>query len=219
MATSVDAKSEILARIRAANHEETTLPGAADQWAQIPRTYTSAAALTTDARLPLLVDRLHDYDAEVDCLTREQVPAAISKALAARGNPSMLVPPGFATDLLPATDTITTDNNFSSAELDRFSGILTEATLAIAETGTIVLQNVPGQGRRAATLVPDFHLCIVDANDVVETVPEAVRRLERTAHLPTTFISGPSATADIEMTRIKGVHGPRFLHVVIISAV
>ena len=219
MATSVDAKSEILARIRAANHGETSSLSTPSQWAQIPRTYKSAAALTTEARLHLLVDRLRDYDAEVDCLTREQVPAAISKVLAARGNPSMLVPPGFAADLLPATHTITTDAPFSSAELDRFNGILTEATLAIAETGTIVLQNVPGQGRRAATLVPDFHLCIVDANDVVETVPEAVRRLERTAHLPTTFISGPSATADIEMTRIKGVHGPRLLHVLIISAI
>ena len=218
MATSEEAKSEILARIRAANHGETSSPSAATAWDGITRTYKSAAALTTEARLHLLVDRLRDYDAEVDCLTREQVPAAISKALAVRNNPTMLVPQGFSAYLLPTAETITTDTNFSSAELDRFNGILTEATLAVAETGTIVLQNVPGQGRRAATLVPDFHLCIVNAHDIVETVPEAVRRLERTAHLPTTFISGPSATADIEMTRIKGVHGPRFLHVLIVTS-
>ena len=218
MATSADAKAEVLARIRAANHGATALPAAASHWTQIPRAYKSAAALTTDLRLNLLVDRLRDYDAEVDCITRDQVPSTISNVLAARGYPTMLMPPGFPADLLPAADLIATDNHFTSAELDHFNGILTEATLAIAETGTIVLQNVPGQGRRAATLVPDFHLCIVNAEDVVETVPEAVRRLGRSAHLPTTFISGPSATADIEMTRIKGVHGPRFLHVLLVTS-
>ena len=93
---------------------------------------------------------------------------------------------------------------------------MTGATLAIAETGTIVLQNVPGQGRRAPTLVPDYHLCVVRAGDVVETVPEAMAKLAASASLATTFVSGPSATADIEMTRIKGVHGPRFLDVILI---
>jgi L-lactate dehydrogenase complex protein LldG len=216
-AASVDAKAEILARIRSANHGATTLPAASSDWNQIPRTYKSTPALATDARLHLLIDRLRDYDADVDCITREQVPSAISKALAARSHPTMLVPPGFPADLLPADNEITTDAGFTAAELDHFHGILTQATLAIAETGTIVLQNVLGQGRRAATLVPDFHLCIVHADDIVETVPEAVRRLARTANLPTTFISGPSATADIEMTRIKGVHGPRFLHVLLVT--
>jgi L-lactate dehydrogenase complex protein LldG len=93
---------------------------------------------------------------------------------------------------------------------------MTAATLAIAETGTVVLQNVAGQGRRAVTLVPDYHLCVVRMEDVVETVPEAMERLQETAGLATTFVSGPSATADIEMTRIKGVHGPRFLDVILI---
>lgn len=215
----VDAKTEILGRIRSANGSATILPAASSDWNQIPRTYKSTPSLTTDACLHLLIDRLRDYDADVNCITRELIPSAISQVLNARSNPTMLVPPGFHADLLPTGNIITSDSNFSASELDRFQGILTEATLAIAETGTIVLQNVPGQGRRAATLVPDFHLCIVHADDIVETVPEAVRRLTQTAHLPTTFISGPSATADIEMTRIKGVHGPRFLHVfIVISA-
>ncbi len=103
------------------------------------------------------------------------------------------------------------------ADLNSVDGVLSGATLAIAETGTIVLQNTTGQGRRAISLVPDYHLCIVDTATVVETVPEAMSKLAGTATLATTFISGPSATADIEMTRIKGVHGPRFLDVILVA--
>jgi L-lactate dehydrogenase complex protein LldG len=102
------------------------------------------------------------------------------------------------------------------AQIDACEGVLTSATLAIAETGTIVLQDAPGQGRRAVTLLPDYHLCLVHAADIVQTVPEAIARLQPTTHLATTFFSGPSATADIEMTRIKGVHGPRFVDVILI---
>jgi L-lactate dehydrogenase complex protein LldG len=108
------------------------------------------------------------------------------------------------------------DECMTPAELDQVDGVITGSTVAIAETGTVVLQNVPGQGRRAATLVPDYHLCLVSADDVVETAPEAIARIHATATLSTTFVSGPSATADIEMTRIKGVHGPRFLDVILI---
>jgi L-lactate dehydrogenase complex protein LldG len=100
--------------------------------------------------------------------------------------------------------------------LDAFDGVMTGSAVAVAETGTVVLQNVAAQGRRAVTLVPDYHLCLVRVEDVVETVPEAMERLRETAELATTFISGPSATADIEMTRIKGVHGPRYLDVLLI---
>jgi L-lactate dehydrogenase complex protein LldG len=109
------------------------------------------------------------------------------------------------------------DEGMAAAELDAVDGVMTASTLAIAETGTIVLQGVAGQGRRAVSLVPDYHLCVVDAASVVETVPEAMARLQGTAGLTTTFISGPSATADIEMTRIKGVHGPRFLDVILVG--
>ena len=129
----------------------------------------------------------------------------------------MLMASGFSFNVSSQQNTFAIDDNFTPVELDAFGGILTEATLAIAETGTLVLQNVPGQGRRAPTLVPDFHLCVLRASQVVESVPEAMDRLAATAMLPTTFISGPSATADIEMTRIKGVHGPRFLHVLIVD--
>jgi L-lactate dehydrogenase complex protein LldG len=217
MTSNASAKDEILARIRNANRGESTAQMAASDWESIPRTYVSAPKMAPKDVVELLIDRLRDYDAAVETVSLRDVPAAIVRVLASRGNPSVLVPPGFPADLLADGD-FTTDKTFSSTELDHFEGIITMATLAIAETGTIVLQNVPGQGRRAATLVPDFHLCVLKASDTVGSVPEAVRRLVSTAHLPTTFISGPSATADIEMTRIKGVHGPRFLHVLLVNA-
>jgi L-lactate dehydrogenase complex protein LldG len=124
---------------------------------------------------------------------------------------------GLRLEWLPGGVEFVVDEGLSAAELDGFDGVMTGATLAIAETGTVVLQNVAGQGRRAVTLVPDYHLCLVRVDDVVETVPEAMERLQATAELATTFVSGPSATADIEMTRIKGVHGPRFLDVILIQ--
>ena len=218
--TSLGGRQDLLQRIRAANGRTTPLDEAMAAWQAVPRTYKSAASRSPEAILELLADRLRDYDARVEQVTRVGVAGAIAQALAERGNPRMLIPQGLSPGLLPEGN-FTIDaggGGFSPAELDRFDGVLTEATLAIAETGTLVLQNVAGQGRRAATLVPDFHLCVLRAEDVVETVPEAVRHLEATATLPTTFISGPSATADIEMTRIKGVHGPRFLHVLLVEA-
>jgi L-lactate dehydrogenase complex protein LldG len=129
----------------------------------------------------------------------------------------MVVPRGVAAEWLPGGVEFVVDEGLAAAELDAVDGVMTGATLAIAETGTVVLQNVAGQGRRAVTLVPDYHLCVVRVEDVVETVPEAIARLQATAGLATTFVSGPSATADIEMTRIKGVHGPRFLDVILVE--
>jgi L-lactate dehydrogenase complex protein LldG len=129
----------------------------------------------------------------------------------------MVIPSRLAEEWLPDEVEFVLDEGLAAVELDRVDGVMTGATLAIAETGTVVLQNVAGQGRRAVTLVPDYHLCVVRVEDVVETVPEAMDRLQATARLATTFVSGPSATADIEMTRIKGVHGPRFLDVILVG--
>jgi L-lactate dehydrogenase complex protein LldG len=209
------AKSAILQKIGSANGEKQIQPPA-DDWLLIPRNYIRDATHTKLEVQSLLVDRLIDYDAEVEHSNRSGIKAVIARILADRNHTRMLVAKDFPEDLLPEGDWIR-DNGFSPAELDLFDGILTTSTLAIAQTGTLVLQNVPGQGRRASTLVPDFHLCILQNKDVVETVPEAMERLALTAHLPTTFVSGPSATADIEMTRIKGVHGPRFLHVILLA--
>lgn len=206
-----DARNEIFARIRRA----TGVPSL-DAWEDIPRRYRQSSQLPHRALIELLKDRLHDYDAQVIECSSTRVTQAIAQMLRARGVSRIVIPEGLPASLLPDGFDFVEDVELSHAELNQCDGILTQCALAIAETGTIVLQNVLGQGRRAATLVPDYHLCLVNANDVVATVPEGIMRLRPTAHLPTTFISGPSATADIEMTRIKGVHGPRFLDVILL---
>jgi L-lactate dehydrogenase complex protein LldG len=142
---------------------------------------------------------------------------AAARMLEERKAKRMVVPRGLAAEWLPGGVEFVVDEGLAAVKLDAVDGVMTGATLAIAETGTVVLQNVAGQGRRAVTLVPDYHLCVVRVEDVVETVPEAIGRLQATAGLATTFVSGPSATADIEMTRIKGVHGPRFLDVILVG--
>jgi L-lactate dehydrogenase complex protein LldG len=213
---SAEAREAMLKRVRSAlGGSAATEATVFAEWEEIPREYEQAARLSPEDRLELLEDRLRDYDAEVTRVGDSEVAAAISEILLARGNPRMLVPAGFPAHWAPADVVLTEDTGFTPRELDGFDGVLTSATVAIADTGSLVLQNVPGQGRRAATLVPDFHLCVVRVEDVVENVPESFARLGGTAMLPTTFVSGPSATADIEMTRIKGVHGPRFLHVLL----
>lgn len=206
-----DARNEIFARIRRATG--TPLP---DRWEDIPRTYRQCSEQPQAALVAFLKDRLHDYDAQVLESTSAGGRDAIAAMLRARGISRIVIPEGLGASLLPEGFDFVEDVDLSHAELNGCEGVLTQSTLAMAETGTIVLQNVPGQGRRAATLVPDYHLCLVNAADIVATVPEGIARLRRTAHLPTTFISGPSATADIEMTRIKGVHGPRFLDVILL---
>jgi len=207
-----DARSEILARIARANG--TSVPGS---WEEIPRTYRRSSGASRDELIARLKHRLHDYDAQVLESSAADATESVARMLTARGVSRVVVPAGLRASLLPNGFEFLEDDGLSHAELNQCEGILTECTLAIAETGTIVLQNVAGQGRRAATLVPDYHLCVVDASKIVATVPEAIEWLGPTAHLATTFISGPSATADIEMTRIKGVHGPRSLDVILLS--
>jgi L-lactate dehydrogenase complex protein LldG len=132
-----------------------------------------------------------------------------------------VVPPGLDPALLASADAeITVDGQpgiLGPAALDEIDAVVTGAAVAIAETGTIVLDASPAQGRRAITLVPDYHLCIVGADQVVELVPEAVAQLAATASRPLTWISGPSATSDIELERVEGVHGPRTLVVILVS--
>jgi L-lactate dehydrogenase complex protein LldG len=220
-AASISSRDEVLRRIRAAIGDAPAADSAAidAEWEALPRSYKRTASHGREAILELLEDRLRDYDASVVRASAGQVGAEISRILTERGKRRLVVPAGLQEALgepLPAGFEFVVDEGFTPLELDGFEGVVTASTAAIAETGTIVLQNVPGQGRRAPTLVPDYHLCVVWAADVVETVPEAIARLQATAVLATTFLSGPSATADIEMTRIKGVHGPRFLDVILI---
>jgi L-lactate dehydrogenase complex protein LldG len=214
---SAQAREVILSRIRMALLPQQSTPAQAEAaWSAIPRLYRRSTADPQSTLLDRLVERLRDYDAQVVCSSLAGVPQAIAQMLIARGADHILMPPGFPEASLPPGFTYVHDNQLPIAQLDGCAGVITTCTLAIAETGTIVLQNAPGQGRRAVSLVPDYHLCLIEAAQVVATVPEAVAALHATATLPTTFISGPSATADIEMTRIKGVHGPRFLDVILI---
>jgi L-lactate dehydrogenase complex protein LldG len=212
-----EARSAILSAIRSANGHATDLARAELDYAQIPRTYTQRSSLSREERQTLLTERLIDYDASVVACTTDQVPSAILDALQHHSARRILVPEDLPTHLLPQGFEITPDRNLSPAELDRFDAAVTLGALAIAETGTIILEGVSGQGRRAATLVPDVHICVLKAENIVTNVPEAFAGLGPAATLPLTFFSGPSATADIEMTRIKGVHGPRHLHILLVE--
>ncbi len=209
-----DAKTAVLERVRKATGGASDLAVGVRAWDSLPRRYTRAGAMEREQMLHLLTDRLVDYDAQVERVGSGDVAAAVARALEASGARRVVVPGGLDVALPEFAERVE-DLGLTAAELDRVDAVVTRSTVAIAETGTLVLQNVPGQGRRAATLVPDTHVCVVRVSDVVLSVPEAFDRLAATPTLATTFVSGPSATADIEMTRIKGVHGPRFLYVVL----
>jgi len=173
----------------------------------VPRGYRSRPQPSDVAGL--FADRVADYRAVVERCTPDEVGERIVAALGPAAR--VLVPDGLP---WPVPGAIA-DSGLSAAELDDFDAVVTGATLGIAETGTIVLTHGPGQGRRALTLVPDLHVCVVRAGDVVADVPAALRLLD--PELPQTWISGPSATSDIELNRVEGVHGPRSLHVVLVG--
>jgi L-lactate dehydrogenase complex protein LldG len=217
MANERSSREEILRRVRAATGGDSMEEAARMGWSTIRRQYKREGVRGREQVLELLEDRLRDYDATVIQCERGDVARSVAGMLSERGKRRLVVPAGLAPEWLPADCEFVVDDGFAATELDRFDGVVTGSTVAIAETGTVVLQNGAGQGRRAVTLVPDYHLCLVRVEDVVETVPEAMDLLRATSDLATTFISGPSATADIEMTRIKGVHGPRYLDVILIT--
>ncbi|MEV6155077.1 lactate utilization protein C [Nonomuraea sp. NPDC052129] len=192
----MSARDEILARVRRA------VAGAPE--VTIPRGYRTAAQV--DDLVGLFAERVDDYRAVVHVLPAAEVPGKVAELVAGR---RMVVPDG-----LPAEWQVPgAVAGGSVAELDAADGVITGCAVAIAETGTIVLDSGPGQGRRAQTLVPDYHLCVVRADQIVAGVPEAVARLDPVR--PLTWISGPSATSDIELNRVEGVHGPRTLEVII----
>jgi len=199
-------KERILARIRSA------VAGAPD--VEITRAYrTSPESVDPRGVVELFAERVADYRAVVHVVDEAEAAATIAAALARRGAVRPVVPEGLPQEWAP-DDPVTDDPPLSAVELDGADGVVTGCAVAIAVTGTIVLDAGPGQGRRALTLVPDYHLCVVRAGQIVAGVPEAVGRLDPTR--PLTWISGPSATSDIELNRVEGVHGPRTLEVVVI---
>ena len=213
---STDAKTEILERINGALADHPRAP-------EVPRDYRRTSELSRDETVDLLEDRLVDYKANVFRETAQTLAQRIATQLGTSAR--YVVPEGLDTAWLPedtaARRAIVDPNDgrkasaLSVRELNQVDAVVTSSTVSCAQTGTIFLSGSPAEGRRAITLVPDHHICIVPLDTVVELIPEAMARLEPTA--PTTMISGPSATSDIELERVEGVHGPRTLDVILLG--
>lgn len=216
----MSAREEVLARIREAVGAGERPP------LEVDRAYRHAGVGTpgADELVALLVERLADYKAGVRVTHAEELPGAVAAAVAdglgrraappPQGPPRVLIPSGLDIGCLAALRAdVTLDDQLDAATLDTFDAVVTTCTVAIARTGTLVLDGGPGQGRRALTLVPDVHVCVVRREQIVLDVPDAIARLDPAR--PLTWISGPSATSDIELERVEGVHGPRNLEVVV----
>ncbi|SDT31137.1 L-lactate dehydrogenase complex protein LldG [Friedmanniella luteola] len=216
----MSAREEVLARIRAAH---AAAPPPDLPYAALSRDYRTSSALDVEALVERLVDRLLDYKALVRRCSVADLPAALATALRERGVRRLVAPAGLDPSWLAAVDTgvdVRTDDPdvgaaLPVAELDVLDGVVSGCALAVAETGTLVLDGSAGQGRRVISLIPDYHLCVVLPGQVVADVPQAVLALDLTR--PTTMISGPSATSDIELNRVEGVHGPRTLEVLVVE--
>ena len=209
----MSARDEVLGRVRRALADVDR----AKEEAPLPARTGVEGGLHAEL-VDLFAERVEDYRATVVRCTHGEVPGAI--ALALSGAASVLVPDGFPPEWLGAGEPDgvhrVEDSGLTAAALDRVSAIVSTAAVGIAATGTIVLDHGPGQGRRALTLVPDLHVCVVRAAQVVADVPSAVSVLDPSR--PQTWVSGPSATSDIELDRVEGVHGPRTLHVILVGA-
>jgi L-lactate dehydrogenase complex protein LldG len=212
------ARNEILRRIRSALRD---VP-AAEQPAEVPvaRDYRHAGAPTGPDVIARFAERVAEYKAIVSRVTAAELPGAIAQSCVRRGIRRLVVPADLPAGWAPAEVEIASDDGLSNAELDSSDGVLTGCALGVAQTGTIILDGGPAQGRRAISLLPDYHLCVVRADQIVDLVPEAIARLAdvvRVARRPITLIAGPSATSDIELNRVEGVHGPRTLEVLIVE--
>ncbi|HEX6498878.1 MAG TPA: lactate utilization protein C [Micromonosporaceae bacterium] len=206
----MSAREEVLARVRAALADRPVPPA-------VPREYRRSAAPGDADVVDLFVERAADYRATVTRVSPDGVSDAVAAALAGRGARRVAVPDGVPADWIAGADVdaVRDQPPLTVAELDRLDGVVTGCAVAIAEPGTIVLDGGSGQGRRALTLLPDYHLCVVRVDQIVATVPEALGRLD--PRRPQTWISGPSATSDIELDRVEGVHGPRTLHILVVG--
>lgn len=217
----MSAKDEILARVRQALRD---VPAAASIEQDAPVDWVYGRPVSADGVLAEFVEKVIDYKAAVVECPADQVPAQIAQALGQHGARTVIVPAGLDAQWCQAIRDAgleltveAADQPLSNAELNQIDAVVTASAVGAAETGTIVLDHSDDQGRRALSLVPDVHVCVIRAEQVVSGVPEAVVRLKPSvlAGQPLTWISGGSATSDIELTRVEGVHGPRTLHVII----
>lgn len=211
--SSAGSRAAVLDRIRAA-----TAHGSDDSktsYATLSRTYRVRGDLTEKQCVALMAERLREYDADVVECTPDELPKTIAAQIEKSGKRVLTASAGLPRQWMISGCEWRVDHGLTHEEIEQAEGVVTASTCGIAESGTIVLHHSPAEGRRVLSLLPDWHLCVLNASQVVETLPEY---FERCGAAPTlaTFISGPSATADIEMTRIKGVHGPRFLNVIMV---
>ena len=213
----MSSRDEVLSRIRSALRD--VAPSEAPDDVEVPRRYRVAG----DGPDPVegFAARVEEYRAEVHRMDAGAVAGVAARVCEAAGVRRLVVPPGIPQEWLPRDGVeIVPDEGLPPADLDRADGVLTGCALAIGQTGTIVLDGGRESGRRAVSLIPDTHLCVVRSEQVVSLVPEAIERLGervRREGRPLTFVSGPSATSDIEFRRVEGVHGPRNLHVLLVS--
>ncbi|MGO4384462.1 LutC/YkgG family protein [Specibacter sp. RAF43] len=210
----MSAREDVLSRIRSALRDSPAAP-------EIPRNYRRESSMTPEQRLEQLVERLMDYKATVFAVPAAGAAAKLAELLA--GSASIVVPHGLPREWLsalpsdggaPVRHVDSPGQPLTVAELDAVDAVVTGAAVAVSETGTIMLDGSPSQGRRIISLVPDRHIVVLRAADIVEVLPEAIALLDATR--PQTWISGPSATSDIELERVEGVHGPRTLDVLIL---
>jgi L-lactate dehydrogenase complex protein LldG len=208
------ARTEILERIRQALAD--VPPDEREEDVAVPRAYLTHEA---DATLDRFVDRVRDYKSSVYVVPNRDLVVGVEEALRNFGVARLVVPEDLPAAWIPEEIEFVRDRGLSAVELDSIGATLTGCALGIAETGTIVLDAGPAQGRRLLTLVPDVHICVVREDQVVDGVPTAMRALApglRATRRPLTFVSGPSATSDIELSRVEGVHGPRRFALVVV---
>jgi L-lactate dehydrogenase complex protein LldG len=213
------AREEILRRVRRATHDVPKDERPED--VPVERGYRKKDEAPRNEIVERFAERVAEYEATVHRVNESDLPREIAEALKRRGVRKLVVPAGLPEGWVPEDVEVSRDaahSPLSNEELDRSDGVLSGCSLGISQTGTIVLDAGEGQGRRALTLLPDYHLCVVREDQVVGLVPEAFAKLEDTVTdegRAITFISGPSATSDIELNRVEGVHGPRTLEVLI----
>jgi L-lactate dehydrogenase complex protein LldG len=213
------AKETILWRIRYATRDVPEQERPED--VRVERGYRTEDDSAREEVVERFAERTAEYDAKVHRVAHDELPGAIEEALKRRGVKRLVVPPYLPKAWIPDGVEALHDaahSRLTEQQLDQSDGVLTGCALGIAQTGTIVLDAGRAQGRRALTLLPDYHLCVVREEQIVGLVPEAMAKLEETVKAQgraITFISGPSATSDIELNRVEGVHGPRTLEVLI----
>lgn len=217
MSTRITAREALLQRIRSALRD---VPS--DEQPQdvlVERSYQLSGTIPREEVVERFIERVAEYKVTVQQVEEASLPQAIATACTVRGVHRLVVPADLPEDWLPPdVEPLRDSNTLTYQQLDESDGVLTGCVLSIAQSGTIVLDDGAHQGRRALTLLPDYHLCVVYEDQIVDLVPEAITCLHEAVQQgrPITFISGPSATSDIELNRVEGVHGPRTLHVFVV---